>query len=95
MNEIEKKLYNYAVSVDWDFDSIYKYVRHCNGMGLTKEEYMNLQGDDSSSKADIFIAKYKPKDPVMVTLPIEDYNRLRKLEIKAEIKRLRKEYKLL
>ena len=34
-------------------------------------------------------------EPQSITLPIEDYNRLRKLELKAEIKRLKKEYKSL
>lgn len=36
-----------------------------------------------------------PKDPITewISLPIEDYNRLRKLEIKQEIKKLKKELK--
>lgn len=31
-------------------------------------------------------------EPIMITIPIEDYNRLRKLEIKEQIRKLKKEY---
>ena len=33
------------------------------------------------------------EQPIMITIPIKDYNRLRKLEIKQEIKKLKKELK--
>lgn len=91
MTEVEKKLYDYAVSVDWDTDKM--ECRIDKGGYFTWEEYNSLKGLDSADKINIFIEKYKPKEPAMVTIPIEDYNRLRKLEIKAEIKKLKRELK--
>lgn len=91
MTETEKKLYDYAVSVDWDFEKISNKI---NEVGFfTWCEYERLEGFEHVDKINIFIEKYKPKEPIMITLPIEDYNRLRKLEIKQEIKRLKRELK--
>jgi len=41
------------------------------------------------------VIKFKDwiKQPSMITIPIDDYNRLRKLEIKEQIKKLKKELK--
>lgn len=94
MNETEKKLYDYAVSVDWDYNKIHKYIGNPE-IGFTFDEYESLEGDMCKGKATNFIKKHKPQQVESITLPIEDYNRLRKLELKAEIKRLKKEYKKL
>lgn len=40
-----------------------------------------------------FLGNFSKQLPESITLPIEDYNRLRKLEIKSEIKRLKRELK--
>ena len=44
-------------------------------------------------KLEEFLNNFGSKAITSITIPIEDYNRLRKLEIKQEIKRLKKELK--
>lgn len=55
--EVEKKVVEYAVSVDWDYDVIQKYI---NG-GVKFKEYAKLDGAYSDDKAKIIIEKFKPK----------------------------------
>lgn len=93
MNETEKKLYDYAVSVDWDYRKMVTVI--CNGNWFSLEEHSKLEGNFSEDKIYIFIEKHKPQQVESITLPIEYYNILRKLEIKQEIKRLKREMKRL
>lgn len=93
MNEVEKKLYDYAQSVEWDFDKMTDYLG--NGDAFTMDEYYSLKGSYSDGKIKHFINKFGITRAQSITLPIEDYDRLRKLEIKAEIKKLKRELKRL
>ena len=54
--------------------------------------------DDELKRNEFDIIKFKDwikltEQPIMITIPIEDYNRLRKLEIKEQIRKLKKELK--
>lgn len=86
MNKTEQKVFDYAQSVEWDYNKVCYYIS-----AMTLEEWHELNGTDSFLKAKYFIEKHKPKEPESITLPIDDYNRLRKLEIKQQIKKLKKE----
>lgn len=97
MTKTEQKVFDYAQSVEWDFEKVSYYIS-----AMTLEEWCELNGTNSFLKADYFIDKYKPKDWregieglnfLTITIPIDDYNRLRKLEIKQQIKKLKKELK--
>lgn len=130
MNKIEQKVFDYAQSVEWDYEKVREFINV-----FDFEEWVVLEGEHAHRKATNFIEKYKPKDdvswdridseipnidhsckdadssifgykpvkdiklsdffpnPAMVTLPIEDYNHLRILELKHEIKKLKKELK--
>ena len=53
--------------------------------------------DNDLKRNEFDIIKFKDwikltEQPTMITMPIEDYNRLRKLEIKEQIRKLKKEY---
>ena len=108
MNKTEQKVFDYAQSVEWDYEKLKDYiVNHLNN-----NEWRELNGGYLSTKAKRFIEKHKPKDWregieelkewagykeggdynfLTITIPIDDYNRLRKLEIKKQIKKLKKE----
>ena len=58
MTETEKKLFDYAVSVDWDYKSILRYIYSDE---FNEEEYESLKGNDLYDKSDCFIEKYKPQ----------------------------------
>lgn len=92
MNEVEKKLYDYAQSVEWDFDKMDYKLKNLHRGCI--DDYKNMTGGNMNDKITLFIEKYKP-EVQSITLPIEVYDRLRKLEIKAEIKKLKRELKRL
>ena len=48
--------------------------------------------DDIINTHEVINFKDWIKQPSIITIPIEDYNRLRKLEIKEQIRKLKKEY---
>ena len=98
MTKTEQKVYDYAQSVEWDFDKVRDYINYI----LREDEQRFLQGSFTCEKTKYFIKKHKPKDWregveelnfLTITIPIDDYNRLRKLEIKKQIKKLKKELK--
>lgn len=80
MNEVLQKLNRRK------FSDYAKYVSTGNGRFISSEIYNHeiIQFNDWMKLT---------QQPETITLPIEDYNRLRKLEIKKEIKRLKKELK--
>ena len=110
MTKTEQKVFDYAQSVEWDYDDVRRYIIN----DLNENEWRELNGTDSGLKAKYFVKKHKPKDWregveelkeragykeggeynfLTITIPIDDYNRLRKLEIKKQIKKLKKELK--
>ena len=89
MTKTEQKVYDYAQSVEWDYEKVDNFI-----YDLPEEEFDEIgRITYTNDKAKYFIEKYKPKQPESITLPIDDYNRLRKLEIKQQIKKLKKELK--
>lgn len=83
-------VYNYLV-----FDN---YWYRTNGSEyktkITYNEFLNNFGKMTETEELLEIVDGSITcDTITITLPIEDYNRLRKLEIKQEIKRLKKELK--
>ena len=61
------------------------------GVVISYNEWLTLVDRNKEEKKEIIDVFYPEVESI--TLPIEDYNRLRKLEIKNEIKRLKKELK--
>lgn len=91
MTKTEQKVFDYAQSVEWDYDKVDDFIYN-----LTDDEFDEIECSIcTNNKTDYFIKKHKPKQPQTITLPIDDYNRLRKLEIKQQIKKLKKELKRL
>ena len=101
MTKTEQKVYDYAQSVRWHYDKVDDFIYN-----LTDDEFDEIECPIcTNNKTDYFIKKHKPKDwwmgveelkeytPLTITIPIDDYNRLRKLEIKKQIKKLKKELK--
>ena len=91
MTEVEKKVFEYAESVNWDYEKLDYYIAAV----LRYEEFKKLEGDTPEQKASNFISKFKPQPSEIkqtsVIISIEDYNRMRALEIKQQIKKLKKE----
>lgn len=55
--EVEKKVVEYAVSVDWNYDRIQNYIID----EIEFEEWIKLDGAYSNGKAKVIIEKFKPK----------------------------------
>lgn len=101
----------YKVLKENNQDLLFAYIGCVlNGNYFKKEKYLVFCRPSANSwtcskdfedRYEINLQQFKElfknsmKEPVMITLPIEDYNRLRKLEIKQEIKRLKRELKRL
>ena len=98
MTKTEQEVFDYAQSVEWDYGKIIAFVH-----SLDNQEWRDLGYKNQAPDVKAFIEKHKPmyspnkllmiNEPESITLPIGDYNRLRKLEIKKQIKKLKKELK--
>ena len=97
----KNQLINVAENVE---DEMHKYAYNDMSKGILDEYIYLIIHDEkwecsrvADGKLEItyneFLSNFGKQQPQSITLPIEDYNRLGKLELKAEIKRLKKELK--
>lgn len=61
MTTVEKKVYDYAVSVDWDDNKLSEWIGRCGFGYASMEVYLALEGEYSREKTRNFINKFKPK----------------------------------
>ncbi|MBQ0140397.1 MAG: hypothetical protein KBT36_14020 [Kurthia sp.] len=107
MTKTEQKVFDYAQSVGWDYSKIIAFVHSLENPEWRDLGYKNQAPDvkafiekykpkDWREGVEELKewAGYKEGGEynfLTITIPIEDYNRLRKLEIKQQIKKLKKE----
>ena len=78
-NKFDGLLYFDRLYFSWEFkETTYEFI----------EDYFDATNNRPENLECVFSTQ-----PTMISLPIKDYNRLRKLEIKEQIKKLKKELK--
>ena len=55
MKKVEKRFYDYALSVNWDRTLMRYFI--CSD--ITLDEFNELEGHDSIDKVSLFVKKYK------------------------------------
>lgn len=74
MTEIEKKVVEYAKSVNWNFDKVVRDVQNSNKV-ISFDEWKQLKGKGSTIKVQLIFEKYMEANKTTVKVLDKDYTK--------------------